>query len=94
MEYVEETPMRIIDFYRCSIKDFREDVYRIFVRHISDVARLAANRRDYREVCAHLRLLVKIGGKKEASDLVESFRQIYKRRPAFQEELLSVKGLL
>jgi hypothetical protein len=89
--YVEEKPVRIVDFYRCLLKDFRGEVYRLFVRHLADVARVAANRRDYREVCAHLRLLVKIGGKKEAADLIEAFRQTYKRRPAFQEELLSVK---
>lgn len=79
MEYVEEKPMRFIDFYHCLIKNFREEV---FIRHIADVTRVAANRRDYREVCVHLRLLVEIGGKKEASDLLESFRQIYKRHPA------------
>jgi hypothetical protein len=91
LEYVQDNPVWIIEFYRHLLKDYRVEVYKVFMRLISDEARVAANRKDYQKVCSHLRLLAKVGGEKEASELIETFMQIYKRRPAFQEELLGVK---
>jgi hypothetical protein len=91
LAYVQDKPVRIIDFYRYLLKDYRVEVYEIFIRFISDEAREAENRTGYRKVCSHLRLLAKFGGITEAAELKATFLQMYKRRPAFQEELLSVK---
>lgn len=91
LEYVQNNSARIVDYYRYLIKDYRLEVYKVFMKFISDSAQAANDRKGYQKVCSYLRLLVKIGGGKEASELIETFLRIYKRRPALKEELLAVK---
>lgn len=90
-EYVQKTPYRITDFYRHLLPGYREQVYALFARIILDSASRANKRSDYQKVRSHLRLLVKIGGGKIAAELVERLLRDNPRKPAFREELQSVK---
>ena len=91
LAYVQKEPRRVLEFYRQLLPLYQEQVYELFGQLIIVSAGNASNRSQYRNICSHLRLLIKIGGKTIAVDLVEQLLQQYPRKPAFKEELLSVK---
>lgn len=88
--YVQKNPRRILDFYRQLLPDYREQVYELFAVIIRQQADKSSNRSQYKEVCSQLRLLVKIGNKSLAAELVQELLLRYPRRPAFREELQKV----
>jgi len=91
LTYVQEEPRRVLEFYRPLLPLYQEQVYELFNQLITTSAGNANNRSHYQNVCSHLRLLVKIGGKKIAGELVGQLLQQYPRKPAFRQELQSVK---
>jgi hypothetical protein len=91
LAYVQKIPQRILDFYRQLLPLYQEQVYELFRQLILAGAANASSRSHYKNVCSHLRLLIKIGGKKIAADLVEQLLRQYPRKPAFRQELQGVK---
>jgi hypothetical protein len=91
LEYVQKSPQRITDFYRHLLPAYQEQVYKLFSWIILDSAGRASNRSHYRNIRSHLRLLVKIGGGQIAAELVQRLLREHPRKPAFREELQSVK---
>lgn len=91
LEYVQKNPHRIVDFYRPLLANYPEQVYELFKEEILQDAARSSKRSHYKNVCSHLRLLVKIGGNRIAADLVKHLMFEYIRRPAFCEELKNVK---
>ncbi len=58
--------------------------------NIRKEAEWSKNRKEYKRVCASIKKLQKIGGVKEAEQLVQEFSEEYVRRPAFQDEFLKI----
>jgi hypothetical protein len=91
LAYVQKEPRRVLEFYRQLLPVYQEQVYELFCHFIMSSAANASNRSHYKHVCSHLRLLIKIGGKKIAAGLVGELLQQYPRKPAFRQELQGVK---
>jgi hypothetical protein len=91
LTYVQKEPRRILDFYRQLLPLYQEQVYELFRQLIIAGAANASSRPHYKNVCSQLRLLIKIGGKKIAADLVEQLLRQNPRKPAFRQELQAVK---
>lgn len=87
-EYVQKNPQRIVDFYRQLLPNYREQVYELFTGFIRQSAARSDKRPHYKQVCSHIRLLAKIGGRQQAIGLIGQLTAEYRRRPAFCEELL------
>ncbi len=66
-------------------------IYNMHMANIKEEARRADNRKRYKSVCQSIKGLVIIGGKKEAKLLINEFKEHYKRRLAFMDELSKLK---
>jgi len=86
-EYVQANPDQIATFYKELLPLYEDEVFRLFVRHVENMAANTGDRRGYKQVCQVVRRLKKIGGRKQAAAVKEKLLQQYKRRPAFCDEL-------
>jgi len=87
LEHVQSNPARVVAFYEELLPQFEDEVLRLFVQHIEEMAVNSSDRVGYKNVCQVIRRLKKIGGRKQAAAVKEKLLQIYKRRPAFCDEL-------
>jgi len=69
LEYVESNPAQVVAFYRELLPQFENEVFRLFVRHIEEMAVNTSDRRGYKQVCQVIRRLKKIGGRDQAASL-------------------------
>ena len=87
LEHVQSNPDQVVTFYKELLPHYEDEVFRLFVRHIEEMAVKTGDRRGYKQVCQVIRRLKKIGGQKQAAAVKEKLLQQYKRRPAFCDEL-------
>jgi len=87
LEHVEANPAQVVAFYKELIPQYEDEVFRLFVQHIEEMAVNTSDRRGYKQVCQVIRRLKKIGGREHAAAVKEKLLQLYKRRPAFCDEL-------
>jgi uncharacterized Zn finger protein len=87
LEHVQANPAHVVAFYKELIPPYEDEVFRLFVQHIEEMAANASNRGGYKKVCQVIRRLNKIGGREHAAAVKEKLLQLYKRRPAFCDEL-------
>jgi hypothetical protein len=92
MDYVRENPYTIENHAAKLKKDFYEEVIVLYQSHIKRTAEGAKNRRDYQGVCAMIKRYKKIAGQKNQALIIEELTVMYKRKPAFMNELKSVKN--
>ena len=71
--------------------EYRNDVNDIFMKQISHEAEQARNRTAYNAVCGHIAVFAEAGYPEAAIELTVRFLSVYKRRPAFVDELNKVK---
>jgi len=87
LEHVQSNPDQVVVFYEELLPHYEEEVFRLFVQHIEEMVVNATDRAGYKRVCQVIRRLKKIGGQKPAAVVKEKLLQLYKRRPAFCDEL-------
>jgi chromosomal replication initiation ATPase DnaA len=73
------------------MKHFKEEVIEIYQEYIHTVARNSSNRRDYQGVCQKIKRYKKISGKPKQEELINELMGLYKKRPAFIDELWKIK---
>ncbi|MGG3625272.1 SWIM zinc finger family protein [Bacillus gobiensis] len=69
------------------IKDYFEEVIKLFAEWIEIEAHESSNRKQYKKVCKKIKTFKKVCGDIHAHLLIENLQQTYKRRPAFIDEL-------
>ena len=87
LEHVREKPSAIEQYMKYLMDLHESEVIRLFATHVKVIAQGAANRSQYRGVCQMLQRFRKIGGREAQTKLIEELRALYKRRPAFIDEL-------
>lgn len=87
MEFVRENP-RIIEEYAGMLENkFKDEVIEIYKKYIKAAANSSSNRRAYQGVCGILKRFKKIAGKKNQEDVINELICLYRKRPAFVDEL-------
>lgn len=87
LQYVKEHPYHIEKYSEKLAEFFKDDVIEIYERFIKTIAANSSNRKEYRNVCQTIKKFSKIGGERKKTELVETLKALYKRRPAFLDEL-------
>lgn len=91
MEYVRENPRTIEDYIHLLIDKYRDEVMEIYIKSIKLQASSASNRNGYKAVCGTIKRHKKIFGNKNVEGLINELTALYKKRPAFLDELRKVR---
>lgn len=87
LQLVRENPSYVKDYAEKLVKEYQEEVIKIYTAYINSEARHSSNRRGYQDVCNIIREFKKIAGKQKQDEIIKQLKDIYKRRPAFIDEL-------
>lgn len=90
MKTVQESPgLWLLERYESVLKEcYPDEVLQKYQNELNEMAKCASDRKRYKEFAALLRKMKKIkGGTKVVENIVNNWRNIYKRRPAMMEEL-------
>ncbi|WP_310199293.1 hypothetical protein [Neobacillus niacini] len=91
LAFVRDNPRYIEDYAEKLVKLFKEDVIEIYKTFIHSAARTSSNRRDYQGVCQIIKRYKKIAGKPKQVEAINELMGLYKKRPAFIDELEKIK---
>ena len=91
MAYVKENPAYIVKYAELLKGNYPDEVVVLYRNHIRAVAKDSSKRSAYQDVCALIRRYKKIAGKDDATELVNELLILYKRRPAFVDELSKIE---
>lgn len=90
MEVVRGNPGSIEEYAQMLVKQYKDEVIQIYTSHIKQVASHSSDRRDYQGVCAIIKRYKKIAGKKNQDELIQELIALYRKRPAFLDELSKI----
>lgn len=91
LDYCQEQPSRIEQYYPHMKEDYYEDVCALFIETITKRASNASNRKRYQEVFKTIKTMQKAGYTFEAKQLIADLLEAYPKRRAFVEELRKLK---
>jgi len=91
MAYVKENPAYIVKYAELLKGNYPDEVVVLYRNHIRAVSKDSSKRSAYQDVCALIRRYKKIAGKDDATELVNELLILYKRRPAFVDELRKIE---
>ncbi|MEY2191912.1 hypothetical protein AB7942_04120 [Neobacillus sp. BF23-41] len=91
LTYCQSNIRSIIDLYPYIIKDYLEEVNKLFIKFIEYSAEEATDRKKYRTVCSIIKTYKKACGTIHSHKLIGELREKYKRRPAFIEEIRKIR---
>jgi uncharacterized Zn finger protein len=88
-ELVKQSPeLHIIEQYESHLaKDYAAEIAGLYAGRLINFMKMNTGRSHYQTACRYIRRIIKLGEKKKAAELVESFRKEYPARRALQEEL-------
>ena len=92
LEFVRNNPRYIEDYAERLVILYREEVIEIYIEYIESIARTSSNRREYQGVCHKIKRYKKIAGKSKQEELIHQLVSLYKKRPAFIDELGKITG--
>lgn len=92
MGVVRQNPGNIEE-YAGMLKDkFKDEVIEIYKKHIKAEASFSSNRSNYQRVCGVIKKFKKIAGKENQEALINELTALYRKRPAFVDELSKIKN--
>ena len=91
IEYCQESPNRIEQYYPYIKEHYYEDVCALFIDFIERKASNATDRKRYQDVCRSIQTMQKAGYQVEAKHLISDLLQAYAKRPAFVDELRKIQ---
>jgi hypothetical protein len=91
LAFVRDNPSYIENYAEKLVKPYKEDVIEIYKTFIQSAARTSSNRRDYQGVCQMIKRYKKIAGKPKQVEVINELMGLYKKRPAFIDELEKIK---
>jgi len=68
-------------------KTYPSEILAVFTKQINKEADTASKRKDYKRVCSSISRFAAAGYKAEAVEMIHEFKQKYRNRPAFVDEL-------
>lgn len=87
LKFVKSKPNYIEDYAEKLVGFFREDVLDIYLNYLRSVASTSSNRKEYQNVCRKITRYRKIAGRENTDPLINELKALYKRKPAFIDEL-------
>ncbi|MDR1639223.1 MAG: hypothetical protein LBT59_05955 [Clostridiales bacterium] len=94
VKFFQKNCERVFEYAdRLSMK-YPAETYQACKSYIRNKMALALKRSGYREACAYIQLLHKIGGRDEAFSLITELKAKYAQKPAIVEELTSLAAVL
>mgnify|MGYP001017603877 CR=1 FL=1 len=90
MEFVRENPGHIEEYARKLTDHFTDEVIEIYKKYIKSEAGSSSNRKEYQKVCGILKSYKRIVGKTNQDVLKNELIVLYKKRPAFVDELSKI----
>lgn len=91
MKYVKENPSSIEEYSYLLIDKYKEEVIKLYEKNIRESAREASNRMQYKKVCKTIKRYKKIAGNEKTKEIIDVLGNIYRRRPAFIDEMGKIK---
>lgn len=91
LNFVRTNPEYIEEYAEKLANHFKDEITEIFQGYIHTVARNSSNRRDYQRVCDKILRYKKIVGKPKQVEMIDELMDLYRKRPAFIDELGKVK---
>ena len=70
---------------------YKAEVIEIYEAFIKQLAEQASNRTKYSIVCSKIRVYKKLAGNDRKNKIVNELKILYKRKPAFIDELSKIK---
>ena len=90
MQLVKED-IRFIEVYADKLlSEYKEEVISIYKKYIELRANNSCDRKMYREVCKVIKKYGKIAGVEKKKELIANFKYLYRRKPAFVDELSKI----
>ena len=93
LEQVEAHRHMVYEYGKLLGKHYPERIKGLFIEQIETEAQKAANRQQYSAVCSKIMIFFNAGFKADAMELVCIFKNLYKHKPAFIDELNRFKNL-
>lgn len=90
MAYVRENPQYIVKYAELLKDNYADEVVALYNNRIKAAAQSSTKRSAYQDVCSLIRRYKNIAGQDNAVELVHELRVLYKRRPAFVDELSKI----
>lgn len=87
LDYVRANPSYIESYAEKLVEPFKEEVNDIYKNYIKSTASTSSNRRDYQRVCHKITRFKKFAGKQKQIELKNELMKLYRKRPAFIDEL-------
>lgn len=91
LSYVKENPRNIESYEKLLLPRFKDQVIKIYEEFIKLVASESSNRKQYKNVCRIINKYKRIAGNENKTVIVDELSSLYKRRPAFLDELSKIK---
>ena len=91
LAYVKKYPSDIERFMGMLKVKYKDEVMEIYETFIKELAQYASNRSRYREVCSKIRTYKKLAGKDKKNEIIDELKALYKKKPAFMDELSKIK---
>lgn len=91
MDYVRANPRNIESYANMLKGKFKDEVIAIYENHIKREASNASSRKSYQAVCGIIKRYKTIAGKIKKEDVINELTELYRKRPAFVDELGKIK---
>lgn len=91
LQCIKEHPSYIEEYSEKLAGEYKDAVIEIYEQHIANSAKRSSNRREYKNVCKIIKKYKQIAGKERQDELIDQLIALYKRRPAFIDELEKLK---
>jgi hypothetical protein len=87
MAYVRANPSVIEEYAARLLEDYREEVERIYSKHIYHAASSSSKRKEYQHICAMLKRYKQVAGRESQAEIILHLKAQYNNRSAFLDEL-------
>lgn len=91
MAYVRENPTSIDNYSEILMDKFKNEVIEIYIKYIKFEASHATNRIHYKNVCGIIKRYKKVSGKQSQILIINELIALYRKKPAFLDELSKIK---
>ena len=92
LQLLKELPSRVETYGDRLFGKFPEEVIKGYEIYIKNSASIASKRKDYANVCRKIKNYEKFAGKDKVAEMVNDLMSLYKKRPAFIDELKRLKS--
>ena len=91
LEFIRGNPEYVEEYADKLAERFKEEVVEIYREYLFSEAKAASNRSHYREIGRKIKRFSVIAGKPKQIQVIDELKELYKKKPAFLDELGKVR---